>query len=163
MEKKVIIYTDGSCLGNPGPGGYGIILRYNNVSKEVWGGEPETTNNQMELTGAIKALEELSRSCSVEIHIDSQYVMNGFAKGWLNDWKKRGWKTSANKPVKNQELWQKLDELVAKHNVEWFHVRGHQGHKENERCDELARNAALEVQTRGTFQNSSEYSVDKKA
>lgn len=157
MGKKVIIYTDGSCLGNPGPGGYGIVLRYGDVVKEAWGGQLDTTNNQMELMGAIKALEELTRPCSVEIYIDSQYVMNGFAKGWLTEWKKKNWKNSANKPVKNKELWMKLDEMVAKHNVEWFHVRGHQGQKENERCDELARNAALKVQTIGAFHDSSEY------
>lgn len=158
MGKKVIIYTDGSCLGNPGPGGYGVILRYNDVSKELWGGEPETTNNQMELLGAIRALKELKRPCEVVLHIDSQYVMNGFDKGWLKEWKKKNWKNSANKPVKNKELWQQLDELVAKHDIQWVHVRGHQGQTENERCDQLAKNAALKVQTEGSFKDSSEYS-----
>ena len=151
MNKKVIIFTDGSCLGNPGVGGYGVILRYGNVEKELWGGEPDTTNNKMELTGAIKALEELKRPCSVEIHIDSEYVMNGFNKGWVNSWKKNNWKNASNKPVKNKELWLKLDELVKYHEVVWFHVRGHQGHLENERCDELARSAAMKVQEVGTF------------
>lgn len=148
---KVIIYTDGSCLGNPGPGGYAAILRYGDVVKEYHGGEVQTTNNKMELMGAIKALEQLKRPCSVALHIDSQYVMNGFVKGWLADWKKRNWRTASKQPVKNQELWQRLDELCLMHEVEWHHVRGHQGQKENERCDELAKMAATKVQETGSF------------
>lgn len=151
MQNKVIIYTDGSCLGNPGPGGYAAILRYGDTVKEFYGGEPETTNNKMELMGVIKALEQLKRPCPAEIHIDSQYVMNGFVKDWLTEWKKRGWKTASKQPVKNQELWQRLDELCAMHEVSWHHVRGHQGQKENERCDELAKMGAEKVQKLGSF------------
>jgi len=151
MSNKVIIYTDGSCLGNPGPGGYAAILRYGSNVKEFYGGETLTTNNQMELMGAIKALEQLKRPCPIELHIDSQYVMNGFVKGWLKDWKQRGWKTAAKQPVKNKELWQRLDELCMIHDVSWNHVRGHQGQTENERCDELAKLAAVKVQETGPF------------
>ncbi len=146
MGKNVIIYTDGSCLSNPGPGGYAAILRYGGVTRELWGGEPETTNNRMELLAAIKALEQLSRPCAVALFTDSQYVMKGFTEKWLLNWKKKNWKTAGNKPVKNQELWQKLDELVSFHTVEWQYVRGHQGQAENERCDQLARAAAEKIQ-----------------
>ncbi len=157
MQQKVIIYTDGSCLNNPGNGGYAAILRYGNKQKEIYGGQKEATNNQMELMGAIKALEQLKRPCAVEIYIDSQYVMNGFTKNWLNQWKNKNWKTAANKTVKNVELWQKLDEFVSKHQVEWYYVPGHTGHKENERCDELAKNAAKRAGETGDFFVSGEY------
>ena len=151
MENRVTIYTDGSCLGNPGPGGYAAILRYGNTSKEFYGGEPQTTNNQMELMGAIKALEQLKRPCQVDLYVDSQYVMNGFVKNWLVQWKKRGWKTAVKQSVKNKELWQSLDELCAMHHVSWYHIRGHTGQKENERCDELAKLAAGRVGEIGAF------------
>jgi ribonuclease HI len=157
MQNNVIIYTDGSCLGNPGPGGYAAILRYGAQSRELWGGEKETTNNRMELSGAVKALEQLSRSCPVDIYIDSQYVMNGFTKGWVEKWKKSGWKTAANKPVKNRDLWERLDALTARFAVTWRHVYGHQGQKENERCDTLARQAAQKAKDGGDFFALGEY------
>ncbi len=157
MDKSVIIYTDGSCLSNPGPGGYAAILRYGEVTREIWGGEAETTNNRMELLAAIKALGQLSRPCGVVIYTDSQYVMKGFTEHWLENWKKKNWKTAANKPVKNQELWQQLDELNSFHEVDWRYVPGHKGQAENERCDELAKVAAEESKTRGEFFLCGEY------
>ncbi|UAA37233.1 ribonuclease HI [Paraneptunicella aestuarii] len=139
--KTIQIYTDGSCLGNPGPGGYGAILVYKKYRKELAGGFNLTTNNRMELLAAIKALESLKEACQVELTTDSQYVKNGINQ-WINNWKKRGWKTADKKPVKNQDLWQALDHEVSKHKVNWHWVKGHSGHPENERCDELARDAA---------------------
>ena len=137
MTTEVQIFTDGACRGNPGPGGWGAILRYGNNEKELYGGEKETTNNRMELMAAIKALESLSRSCTVDLTTDSQYVRMGISE-WMHNWKKRGWKTSAKKPVKNVDLWQRLDEVTSKHKVNWHWVKGHSGHEENERADELA-------------------------
>ena len=134
----VVIHTDGACSGNPGPGGWGAILRYNGHEKELQGGEKLTTNNRMELTAAIMALEALTRPASVEIHTDSQYVKDGISK-WIHGWKRNGWKTSDKKPVKNAELWQRLDQALARHQVSWFWVKGHAGHDDNERADELAR------------------------
>jgi ribonuclease HI len=151
MQNSVIIYTDGSCLGNPGPGGYAAILRYGAQSRELWGGEKQTTNNRMELTGAVRALEQLSRRCRVDIYIDSQYVLNGFVKGWIAQWKKKGWQTAGNKPVKNKDLWERLDKLNAQFEILWHYVPGHQGQKENERCDELARKAAQKAGIEGDF------------
>ncbi len=135
---KVIIHTDGACSGNPGPGGWGAILDYNGTRKELSGGEAETTNNRMELTGAILALESLKRACAVEMHVDSAYVKDGITK-WIFAWKRNGWKTADKKPVKNVELWQRLDAAIAAHDISWHWVKGHAGHPENERADELAR------------------------
>ncbi len=139
--KTIQIFTDGSCLGNPGPGGYGATLLYNSHRKELSGGFNKTTNNRMELLAAIKALESLKESCQVELTTDSQYVKNGINQ-WIINWKKRGWKTSDKKPVKNQDLWQELDQQVNRHSVNWHWVKGHSGHPENERVDDLAREAA---------------------
>jgi ribonuclease HI len=135
---KVIIHTDGACSGNPGPGGWGAILVYNGTRKELSGGEAETTNNRMELTGAIIALESIKRPCKVEMHVDSAYVKDGITK-WIHSWKRNGWKTADKKPVKNVELWQRLDKAIAAHDISWHWVKGHAGHAENERADELAR------------------------
>ena len=135
---KVIVHTDGACSGNPGPGGWGAILDYNGTRKELNGGEALTTNNRMELMGAISALEALKRPCEVEMHVDSQYVKDGITK-WIHGWKKNGWKTADKKPVKNAELWQRLDDALKLHKVSWHWVKGHAGHDENERADELAR------------------------
>ena len=135
---KVIIHTDGACSGNPGPGGWGAILAYNGMRKELSGGEAETTNNRMELTGAIMALESIKRPCKVEMHVDSAYVKDGITK-WIHGWKRNGWKTADKKPVKNVELWQRLDKAISAHDISWHWVKGHAGHAENERADELAR------------------------
>jgi ribonuclease HI len=135
---KVIVHTDGACSGNPGPGGWGAILVYNGTRKELSGGEAETTNNRMELMGAIAALESLKRPCKVEMHVDSAYVKDGITK-WIHGWKRNGWKTADKKPVKNVELWQRLDAAIATHDISWHWVKGHTGHAENERADELAR------------------------
>lgn len=136
--KKVEIWTDGACSGNPGPGGWGVLLRYGNVQKELFGGEAQTTNNRMELRAAIEALNSLKRGCSVDLHTDSQYVKGGIT-GWIEGWKNNGWKTANKKPVKNAELWQALDEAVKPHDVSWHWVKGHAGIEENEKADELAR------------------------
>jgi ribonuclease HI len=136
----VDIYTDGACSGNPGPGGWGAILRWNGNEKELSGGERDTTNNRMELTAAIMALESLTRPVPVRLHTDSQYVRDGITR-WIAGWKKNGWKTAARKPVKNEDLWRRLDAAQARHSVSWHWVRGHDGHPENERADELARRA----------------------
>lgn len=136
--KRVEVYTDGACSGNPGPGGWGAILRYNGTEKELSGGEADTTNNRMELMAAISALEALKQPCSVDIYTDSSYVRDGIL-GWIEGWKKNGWKTAAKKPVKNVELWQALDAARANHDIRWHWVKGHAGHPENERADELAR------------------------
>ena len=137
-EKPVIIHTDGACSGNPGPGGWGAILAYNGTVKELSGGEANTTNNRMELTGAIMALEALTRPSLVEVHTDSQYMRDGITK-WIHGWKRNGWKTADKKPVKNMELWQRLDAALNRHQVSWHWVKGHAGHDDNERADELAR------------------------
>ena len=135
---KVIVHTDGACSGNPGPGGWGAILAFNGTRKELSGGEAETTNNRMELMGAIAALESIKRPCKVEMHVDSAYVKDGITK-WIHGWKRNGWKTTDKKPVKNMELWQRLDKAILTHNISWHWVKGHAGHDENERADELAR------------------------
>ena len=137
MSEVVDIYADGACKGNPGPGGWGVWLKWGDHEKELFGGEPETTNNRMELTAVIEALASLKRRCRVRLHTDSQYVHSGIST-WIHDWKKRGWRTADKKPVKNVDLWMKLDELVHKHDVEWVWVRGHDGNPGNERADELA-------------------------
>lgn len=136
--KQVQIFTDGACSGNPGPGGWGAVLRYGEVEKELSGGEAETTNNRMELLAAITALNTLKDGCEVSLHTDSKYVMDGIEK-WIHGWKKNGWKTADRKPVKNGELWQALDAARTRHKVSWHWVKGHAGHPENERADELAR------------------------
>ena len=135
---KVVIHTDGACSGNPGPGGWGAILDYNGTRKEIRGGAADTTNNRMEITAAIEALNTLKRACDVEMHVDSQYVKDGITK-WIHGWKKNGWKTADKKPVKNVELWQALDQAIAQHKISWHWVKGHDGHPDNERADELAR------------------------
>lgn len=137
---EVELYTDGACSGNPGPGGWGAILRCKGVEKELSGGEPLTTNNRMELMAAIAGLEALSRPCAVALCTDSEYVMKGVTQ-WLRGWKARGWITAAKQPVKNVDLWQRLDAALAPHRVTWTWVKGHDGHPENERCDALARAA----------------------
>ncbi|MFN3984236.1 MAG: ribonuclease HI [Rhodocyclaceae bacterium] len=132
------IYTDGACSGNPGPGGWGAILRAGVHEKEIWGGEPHTTNNRMELTAVIEALALLKRPVSARVHTDSQYVQKGISE-WIHGWKRRGWRTASNEPVKNADLWKALDDVVAAHRIEWVWVKGHAGHPENERADALAR------------------------
>lgn len=138
-KKRIEIYTDGACSGNPGPGGWGAILRFQGNEKELSGGQPSTTNNQMELQAAIEALKALKESCVVDLYTDSQYLRQGITQ-WIHNWKRNGWKTSDKKPVKNQELWVALDDLVKTHSITWHWLKGHAGHPENERCDELARN-----------------------
>jgi len=137
MTDHVIIYTDGACKGNPGPGGWGVILSYKSTVKEIYGGEPNTTNNRMELMAAIQALETLTKPCSVQLNTDSKYVMQGITE-WIGNWKKRGWKTASKTPVKNEDLWRRLDAAIQRHTIEWFWVKGHSGHKDNDRADELA-------------------------
>ena len=136
--KKVSIWTDGACSGNPGPGGWGAILVYNGNEKELFGGEAETTNNRMELMAAIESLNALKTACDVDLYTDSAYVRNGILQ-WLEGWKRKGWKTADKKPVKNQDLWQALDEARARHSLRWHWVKGHAGDPMNERADELAR------------------------
>lgn len=140
-DEVVEIYSDGACRGNPGPGGWGAILRLTGgerrAEKEIWGGEAATTNNRMELTAVIRALEALKRPSRVRLYTDSLYVQKGISS-WIHDWKRRGWRTAEKKPVKNVDLWQQLDELARRHEVEWHWVRGHAGHPENERADQLA-------------------------
>lgn len=137
MTDAVIIYTDGACRGNPGPGGWGVILNYKGKIKELYGAEKHTTNNRMELMAAIQALESLTRPCSVQLNSDSIYVLKGITD-WMPNWKKRGWKTAAKTPVKNEELWRRLDAAIAKHKVEWKWVKGHSGDTGNDRADVLA-------------------------
>ncbi|WP_296052792.1 ribonuclease HI [uncultured Alteromonas sp.] len=140
-QQSVHIYTDGSCLGNPGPGGYGAILIYGKHRKEISEGFTLTTNNRMELLATIEALKLLTKPCQVELTTDSQYVKNGINQ-WIHNWRRNGWRTKDKKPVKNADLWQALDEAIKPHEVNWHWVKGHSGHPENERCDDLARNAA---------------------
>jgi ribonuclease HI len=144
----VTIHTDGACSGNPGPGGWGAILGFGDHVKELKGGEVNTTNNRMELMAAISALEALKRPCVVDLHTDSQYLRNGIMS-WINTWKRNGWRTSDKKPVKNVDLWQRLDAALAPHQVRWHWVRGHAGHTLNERADALAREAIAEIRSAG--------------
>jgi ribonuclease HI len=144
----VIVHTDGACSGNPGPGGWGAILSYGEHEKELKGGEPHTTNNRMELMAAISALEALKRPSTVEMHTDSQYVQQGISQ-WITKWKRNGWKTADKKPVKNVDLWQRLDAAMQQHNVKWHWVKGHAGHELNERADRLAVAAIAEIRAAG--------------
>jgi len=145
MTDKIIeIFTDGACRGNPGPGGWGALLRFDGKEKELFGGEADTTNNRMELMAAIQSLESLTRRCEVRLTTDSEYVKNGITQ-WIVNWKKRGWKTANKKPVKNADLWQRLDKVASEHDVSWHWVRGHTGHPENERADQLANRGIDEL------------------
>lgn len=144
MTPDVVVYTDGACSGNPGPGGWGAILIWGGQEKELCGGEAPTTNNRMELMAAIQALEALKRPCKVELHTDSQYVKNGITE-WIRGWKARGWKTADKKPVKNDDLWKRLDEARLRHDVAWRWVKGHSGHVMNDRADALARKGLIEA------------------
>lgn len=136
--KHIVIYTDGACSGNPGPGGWGAIMRYDDNTKELYGGAADTTNNRMELMAAIESLNALKQTCTIDLYTDSVYVRDGILK-WINGWKRNNWRTAAKKPVKNVELWQALDEARTHHEVTWHWVKGHAGHPDNERADELAR------------------------
>ena len=149
MTDIVELFTDGACSGNPGPGGWGCILRYKGTEKELCGGEPGTTNNRMEMMAVIQGISALKRACTIAVYTDSQYVQKGITE-WIWGWKKRDWKTADNKPVKNADLWQQLDALVKKHKISWHWVKGHAGHVENERADELARKGLKEARDRET-------------
>ncbi len=149
MTERVTIYTDGACSGNPGPGGWGAILSFGDQEKELMGGEAHTTNNRMELTAAISALEALKRACSVDLHTDSEYVKNGITT-WIKSWKKNGWRTADKKPVKNVDLWQRLDAALTNHQVRWHWVKGHAGHAMNERADQLARDGIIAARAGAT-------------
>jgi len=142
VTPQVIVHTDGACSGNPGPGGWGAILQSGGKTRELKGGELATTNNRMELMAAIQALEALTRDCRVELHTDSQYVMKGISE-WIHNWKRRGWMTADKKPVKNDDLWKRLDAARLRHQVDWRWVKGHAGHELNERADQLAREGML--------------------
>jgi ribonuclease HI len=148
MTPKVVIYTDGACSGNPGPGGWGAVLISGGHRKDLWGGEPATTNNRMELMAAIQALEALKKSCEVEVHTDSKYVQDGISQ-WIHGWKARGWKTADKKPVKNEDLWRRLDAARGRHQVKWLWVKGHAGHELNEHADALARQGCEEIKAGG--------------
>jgi ribonuclease HI len=141
-EQRVVIHTDGACSGNPGPGGWGAILSFGETEKELMGGEEHTTNNRMELMAAIAALETLKRPCTVDLHTDSQYLRNGIMS-WINNWKRNGWRTADKSPVKNVDLWKRLDEALGQHKIHWHWVKGHAGHAQNERADELAREGLI--------------------
>lgn len=142
--KQIVIYTDGACSGNPGPGGWGALLQYNGHERELFGGEKDTTNNRMEIMAAVEALNALKEPCKVDLYTDSVYVRDGILK-WIEGWKRNGWQTAAKKPVKNMDLWQALDEARKRHDVVWHWVKGHAGHTENERVDSLARKGVAEI------------------
>lgn len=144
MTPSVTIYTDGACSGNPGPGGWGAVLLFGEREKEICGGEPASTNNRMELMAAIQALEALTKPCKVELHTDSTYVMKGISE-WIHSWKVRGWRTADKKPVKNEDLWRRLDDARLRHHVDWRWVKGHAGHEMNERADGQARKGLIEA------------------
>ena len=141
MEEKIIIYTDGACSGNPGPGGWGAILMYKGAKKEISGGKKDTTNNIMEITAVIEGLKPLKKQSEVQVYSDSSYVVNTFKQGWIYNWMKKGWRTASGEPVKNKELWQELYDLTQKHKVEFIKVKGHSDNEFNNRCDEMAREA----------------------
>lgn len=143
-EPLVEIYTDGACSGNPGPGGWGAVLLFNGDRKEISGGDPDTTNNRMEMTAVARALNALKRPCQVRIHSDSALIINAFTQGWIENWKQRGWKKADKKPVENRELWEAILQAMAPHHVEWIKVKGHAGIEENERADQLAVDASKE-------------------
>lgn len=144
MADAVELFTDGACKGNPGKGGWGVLLRYNGNEKELFGGEHKTTNNRMELRAVIEGLNALKRPCAVTVTTDSQYVRNGITQ-WIHNWKRNGWKTAARTPVKNSDLWRALDDAVARHSVTWHWVKGHSGHPENEKADELANRGIVQL------------------
>ncbi len=149
MTQPIVeIFTDGACKGNPGPGGWGALLRLGSHEKELCGGEPGTTNNRMELIAVIRALEALTRECHVRLHTDSKYVQKGISE-WIHGWKQRGWRTADKKPVKNEDLWKQLDQLAASHHIEWLWVKGHAGHEGNERADQLANRGITEMHHKG--------------
>ena len=141
MEEKIIIYTDGACSGNPGPGGWGAILMYKGAKKEISGGKKDTTNNIMEITAVIEGLKQLKKQSEVQVYSDSSYVVNTFKQGWIYNWMKKGWRTASGEPVKNKELWQELYDLTQKHKVEFIKVKGHSDNEFNNRCDEMAKEA----------------------
>lgn len=147
-EESITIYADGGCRGNPGPGGWGVLLQTGALEKELWGGEPATTNNRMELTAVIRALEALKRPSTVQVHTDSQYVQKGISE-WIHNWKRNGWRTADKKPVKNADLWQTLDTLAKQHKIQWLWVKGHAGHPGNERADQLANRGIDELLSSG--------------
>lgn len=159
MAISVEIWTDGACSGNPGPGGWGALLRFGKHEKELKGGASDTTNNRMELQAAIVALNELSRVCNVDLHTDSQYVRGGILE-WMDNWKKNGWRTANKKPVKNADLWKELDEARKRHTVEWHWVKGHSGHPENEKADELARQGMEPFKANSKNNEDVEFTVD---
>ncbi len=144
--EKVVIYTDGACSGNPGPGGWGAVLMYNDIKKEISGGKRDTTNNIMELTAVVEALKMLKYPCEVDLYSDSSYVVNAFDKGWINNWIQNNWKTSSKDPVKNKEIWKELHSLIQIHKVKFIKVKGHSDNEYNNRCDELARKAILNIE-----------------
>ena len=148
MTSEVDVYTDGACKGNPGVGGWGVLLKSGRHARELCGGEAHTTNNRMELTAVIRALEALNRKCRIRLHTDSKYVQQGITE-WIHAWKKRGWKTAGKQPVKNEDLWRQLDELARGHDIEWLWVKGHAGHDGNERADELANQGVETVKGEG--------------
>lgn len=148
MSDHIDIYTDGACSGNPGPGGWGALITWRGKTKELCGGEADTTNNRMEILAAIEALETLKRPTPIRLHTDSVYLRDGITK-WINNWRANGWRTASKKPVKNVDLWQRLDEVRANYEIEWHWVKGHAGHEENERADELAREGMKPYQERG--------------
>lgn len=145
--EEVIIYTDGACSGNPGPGGWGAILMYGDYKKEISGANPSTTNNIMELTAVVEALKLIKFPCSIQVYSDSAYVINGFSQGWIYNWIKKGWKTADGSPVKNKDLWQALYQFTQTHKIEFIKVKGHSDNDYNNRCDELARNAILNLKS----------------
>ena len=156
IKTDIVVFTDGGCRGNPGPGGWGALLQAGSAEKELWGGENDTTNNRMELTAVIRALEALKRRVSVQIHTDSQYVQKGISQ-WIHNWKKNGWRTADKSPVKNADLWQRLDLLSAKHDITWIWVKGHAGHPENERADRLANRGIDELLAKQKATTGTEY------
>jgi ribonuclease HI len=160
-EGKVIVHTDGACSGNPGPGGWAAILEYNGKQKELSGGEAATTNNRMELMAAISALEALRRPCTVELHTDSKYLRDGISK-WIHSWKRNGWRTAEKTPVRNAELWKRLDAALQNHRISWHWVRGHAGHDLNERADELARQAMAPFKQKRREGDSQEHPTPEK-
>ena len=162
MMKKVLIYTDGACSGNPGVGGWAAVLIYGSHTKEIFGAEEQTTNNRMELTAVIEALKCLKEACKVDLFTDSSYVFNGFTEGWIYNWLRNGWRTAKKKPVVNQDLWTELYELTKLHKINWNKVKGHADNELNNRCDKLATSAAAELKTKLEKQNSIDNAADEQ-